>query len=86
MYTNNELKSVTLNTLRVLKSKGEKIACLTAYDATFANLVDKAGTEIILVGDSLGMVVQGHKTTVPVKIEDMIYHTKIVASSVNYSF
>ena len=84
--TNNELKSVTLNTLRDLKSKGEKIACLTAYDATFANLVDKAGTEIILVGDSLGMVVQGHKTTVPVKIEDMIYHTKIVASSVNYSF
>ena len=86
MYTNNELKTVTLNTLRDLKSKGEKIACLTAYDATFANLVDKAGTEIILVGDSLGMVVQGHKTTVPVKIEDMIYHTKIVASSVNYSF
>ena len=86
MYTNNELKSVTLNTLRDLKSKGEKIACLTAYDATFANLVDKAGTELILVVDSLGMVVQGHKTTVPVKIEDMIYHTKIVASSVNYSF
>ena len=55
MYTNNELKTVTLNTLRDLKSKGEKIACLTAYDATFANLVDKAGTEIILVGDSLGM-------------------------------
>tara|TARA_Y100000768_G_scaffold366971_1_gene329617 strand:+ start:401 stop:1216 length:816 start_codon:yes stop_codon:yes gene_type:complete len=86
MYNNNELKSVTLTTLRDLKSRGEKIACLTAYDATFANLVDKSGAEIILVGDSLGMVIQGNKTTVPVKIEDMIYHTKIVASSINYSF
>ncbi len=86
MYNNSELKSVTLNTIRQLKSKGEKIACLTAYDAAFANLVDKAGTEIILVGDSLGMVIQGHKTTVPVTIKDMIYHTKIVASSVDYSF
>ena len=86
MYNNSEFKSVTLSTLRDLKSKGEKIACLTAYDATFAHLVDKAGTDIILVGDSLGMVIQGHKTTVPVKIEDMIYHTRIVASSINYSF
>ena len=71
MYNNNELKSVTLTTLRDLKSRGEKIACLTAYDATFANLVDKSGAEIILVGDSLGMVIQGNKTTVPVKIEDL---------------
>ena len=86
MYDGKQLKSITLNTIRELKQKGEKIACLTAYDATFAHLLDQAGTEIILVGDSLGMVVQGHKTTVPVKIEDMIYHSKIVSSSLNYSF
>ena len=81
MYDGNDQKTVTLSTIKELKSKGEKIACLTAYDSTFAYQLDQAGIEIILVGDSLGMVIQGHKTTVPVKIEDMIYHSKNVSSS-----
>ena len=62
-----------------MKAEGEKIACLTAYDATFARLLDDAGIDVILVGDSLGMVVQGHDTTVPVSMEDMIYHCRSVA-------
>lgn len=65
-----------------MKKKGEKIAVLTAYDATFAKLIDRAGAEIIMVGDSLGMVVQGHENTLPVTTEDMIYHTKAVKRGV----
>ncbi|MGI9312113.1 MAG: 3-methyl-2-oxobutanoate hydroxymethyltransferase [Alphaproteobacteria bacterium] len=86
MYDGNDQKTVTLSTIKELKSKGEKIACLTAYDSTFAYQLDQAGIEIILVGDSLGMVIQGHKTTVPVKIEDMIYHSKNVSSSIKSAF
>ena len=62
-----------------MKSAGDRIACLTAYDATFARLLGEAGIEAILVGDSLGMVIQGHDTTVPVRMEDMIYHCRCVA-------
>ena len=62
-----------------MKSEGEKIACLTAYDATFARLLDETGIKVILVGDSLGMVIQGHDTTVPVRMEDMVYHCRSVA-------
>ena len=62
-----------------MKKAGQKIASLTAYDASFASLVEAAGTDIVLVGDSLGMVVQGLKTTVPVTMEDMTYHTRMVA-------
>ena len=71
--------SVTVKTLQDLKQKGEKFCCLTAYDATFARLVSEAGAETILVGDSLGMVLQGHDSTVPVTIDDMAYHTSCVA-------
>ncbi len=70
---------ITLNRLREMKARGEKIACLTAYDASFARLLDKAGVEVILVGDSLGMVIQGHSTTVPVTMDDMVYHSRAVA-------
>lgn len=70
---------ITLNRLRQMKEQGEKIACLTAYDASFARLLDGAGVEVTLVGDSLGMVIQGHKTTVPVTMEDMVYHSRAVA-------
>ncbi|HET8731291.1 MAG TPA: 3-methyl-2-oxobutanoate hydroxymethyltransferase [Moraxellaceae bacterium] len=73
------MKSVTLSTLRELKSRGEKFTCLTSYDATFTHLMGKAGIETILVGDSLGMVVQGHDSTLPVTIGDMAYHTAAVA-------
>ena len=71
--------AVTLNHLRNMKQRGEKFTCLTAYDSSFAQLLDEAGVEVILVGDSLGMVIQGHSTTVPVSMEDMIYHSRAVA-------
>ena len=69
---------VTIHTLRGMKERGEKIAMLTAYDATFARLLDEGGADVLLVGDSLGMVVQGHDTTLPVTLEDMIYHCRAV--------
>jgi 3-methyl-2-oxobutanoate hydroxymethyltransferase len=73
------MKSVTLSTLRELKSRAEKFSCLTCYDATFAHVMGQAGVETILVGDSLGNVVQGHGSTLPVSIADMAYHTAAVA-------
>jgi 3-methyl-2-oxobutanoate hydroxymethyltransferase len=79
-------KPVTLDTLRRMKAEGEKIACLTAYDASFAAAVDAAGTDVVLVGDSLGMVVQGHDTTVPVTMDDMVYHTRCVTRGLRRAF
>ena len=70
---------VTVTTLLKLKAAGEKFTMLTAYDASFASIVDQAGVDIILVGDSLGMVIQGHDSTVPVRVEDIIYHTRCVS-------
>ena len=71
--------AVNVQTLRTCKANGEKFACLTAYDATFARLLDAAGIDVILVGDSLGMVVQGHATTVPVTVDDVAYHCRAAA-------
>lgn len=71
-------KPVTLHRLREMHAKGEKIAMITAYDSTFARLVDDAGVDCILVGDSLGMLVQGHGSTVPVTLDEMVYHTRCV--------
>ena len=71
--------NVTTNTLQDLKDKGEKFCCITAYDATFSRLISEAGAETMLVGDSLGMVLQGHDSTLPVTLEDMAYHTSCVA-------
>jgi len=68
----------TIANLKQKKADGEKITCLTAYDASFAQLVEDAGVDIILVGDSLGMVVQGQETTLPVTVEQMIYHASAV--------
>jgi 3-methyl-2-oxobutanoate hydroxymethyltransferase len=65
--------------LRELKRQGEKIACLTCYDASFARVLEAAGVEVLLVGDSLGVVVQGHATTLPVSLEAMVYHTRCVS-------
>ncbi|MDI1301233.1 MAG: 3-methyl-2-oxobutanoate hydroxymethyltransferase [bacterium] len=73
------MKSVTLSTLRELKARGEKFSCLTCYDATFAHVMSQAGIETILIGDSLGMVVQGQSSTLPVSVTDMAYHTAAVA-------
>ena len=69
---------VTIHTLRQMKERGEKIAMLTAYDATFARLLDEAGADVLLVGDSLGMVIQGHDTTLPVTLEEIAYHCRAV--------
>jgi 3-methyl-2-oxobutanoate hydroxymethyltransferase len=77
---------VNVSTLRTMKSDGRPIACLTAYDASFAQLVDMAGTDLVLVGDSLGMVIQGHDTTVPVTVSDIVYHTKAVARGLQRAF
>src|SRR6185295_4981830 len=66
----------------ILRRKGgEKIVALTAYDYPFARLVDEAGADFILIGDSLGMVVQGQETTLPVTLEEVIYHSRMVARS-----
>lgn len=70
--------SITPDTLLALKQAGEKIACLTAYDASFAQALEAAGVEVLLVGDSLGMVLQGHDSTRPVTLDDMIYHAACV--------
>jgi 3-methyl-2-oxobutanoate hydroxymethyltransferase len=77
---------VNISTLRTMKAAGEPIACLTAYDASFALLVDRAGADLVLVGDSLGMVIQGHDTTVPVTVQDIIYHSRIVRRGLGRAF
>ncbi|HEX4422051.1 MAG TPA: 3-methyl-2-oxobutanoate hydroxymethyltransferase [Kofleriaceae bacterium] len=69
---------VTIHTLRQMKARGEKIAMLTAYDATFARLLEEAGADVLLVGDSLGMVIQGHETTLPVTLDEIAYHCRAV--------
>ena len=72
-------KPITVASLAAMKSRGERITCLTCYDASFARLLDTAGIDVMLVGDSLGMVLQGHGSTVPVTIEHMAYHSACVA-------
>lgn len=69
---------ITINQIRDMKQKGEKITMLTAYDYTTAKIVDQVGIPLILVGDSLGMVVLGYESTIPVTMEDMLHHTKAV--------
>ena len=77
---------VNIATLERMKADGEKIAAITAYDASFATLVDDAGIDVVLVGDSLGMVIQGHDTTVPVTLHDVIYHCRAVAKGLYRPF
>lgn len=79
MSSQNPRSPVTRATLERMKQAGEKIVCLTAYDASFAHLVDAAGVDVIIVGDSLGMVVQGKESTLPVTLDEMIYHAAAVA-------
>ena len=91
MYTQLEQRGmahppVNVSTLRRMKEQGEAIACLTAYDASYALLVDSAGTDLVLVGDSLGMVIQGHDTTVPVTVDDIVYHTRAVRRGLQRAF
>lgn len=79
-------KTLSITDLRALKQAGEKITSLTAYDASFSALLDLSGIEIILVGDSLGMVIQGHNSTLPVTIQDMVYHSRCVSSARKRAF
>lgn len=80
------MKSVTTATLLKMKQNGEKITALTAYDASFAKLFDSMGVDILLIGDSLGMVLKGEKDTLAVSIDEVAYHTKSVASGIQRSF
>jgi 3-methyl-2-oxobutanoate hydroxymethyltransferase len=91
MYTQLQMRDsarppVTLTTLAKMRAEGEPIAALTCYDASFAVLVDEANADIVLVGDSVGMVVQGHDTTVPVTMDQMVYHTQAVARGTHRPF
>jgi 3-methyl-2-oxobutanoate hydroxymethyltransferase len=79
-------RALTIDDLFGMKRDGEKIAMLTSYDATFAKAMDRAGVDIILVGDSLGMVVQGRDSTVGVSVEDVAYHTACVARALERTF
>jgi len=71
--------AITVPKLRQMKADGERIVSLTAYDASFARLMDACGVDVVLVGDSLGMVVQGHKSTLPVTVADIVYHSACVS-------
>jgi len=91
MYTQLEQRGmqrppVNVATLQQMKADGEPIACVTAYDASFAVLVDAAGADLVLVGDSLGMVIQGHDTTVPVTVDHIVYHARSVARRLHRPF
>ena len=91
MYTQLQLRDssrppVTLTTLANMKAKGEKIAALTCYDASFAGLVDESDADVVLVGDSMGMVIQGHRTTVPVTMDHIVYHCSAVARGLHRPF
>jgi len=91
MYTHLELRDsqrppVNLGTLQKMKADKQKIACITCYDASFAALVDEADADVDLVGDSLGMVFQGHDTTVPVTMDQIVYHCRAVARGLHRPF
>lgn len=73
------MHDITIKTLNDMKARGEKIAVLTSYDASFTVQAEAAGIDVLLIGDSLGMVVQGHESTLPVTLEEMVYHTANVA-------
>jgi 3-methyl-2-oxobutanoate hydroxymethyltransferase len=83
MSVNKEIKKVTTNTLLKMKEAGEKISMLTAYDFSFAKIIDGAGIDVMLVGDSASNVMAGHETTVPITLEHMIYHAQSVIRAIN---
>jgi len=86
MSVNKEVKKITTHTLQKMKSTGEKISMITAYDYSFAQIFDAAGIEIILVGDSASNVMAGHETTLPITLDQMIYHASSVVRGVKRCF
>jgi len=85
MSVNKEIKRVTTNTLQEMKNKGEKIAMLTAYDYSMATIIDDAGIDVLLVGDSASNVMAGHETTLPITLDQMIYHASSVVRAAKRS-
>ena len=83
MSVNKEIKKVTTNTLQKMKAAGEKISMLTAYDFSFARIIDAAGIDVILVGDSASNVMAGHETTLPITLDQMIYHASSVIRGIH---
>ncbi len=83
MSVQKEIKKVTTHTLQMMKSAGEKISMITAYDFSFAKIFDTAGIDIILVGDSASNVMAGHETTLPITLDQMIYHAQSVVRGIN---
>lgn len=83
MSVHKEIKKVTTNVLQEMKKRGEKIAMLTAYDFTMARIIDSAGIDVILIGDSASNVMAGHETTLPITLDQMIYHASSVVRAVN---
>jgi 3-methyl-2-oxobutanoate hydroxymethyltransferase len=83
MSNNKEIRKVTTNTLQKMKASGEKITMLTAYDFSFARIIDGAGIDVILVGDSASNVMAGHETTLPITMDQMIYHAQSVIRGIN---
>jgi 3-methyl-2-oxobutanoate hydroxymethyltransferase len=85
MSTHTEIKKITTHTLEKMKARNEKIAMITAYDFSFAKIFDQAGIDVILVGDSASNVMAGHETTLPITLDQMIYHASSVIRGVNRS-
>src|SRR6185369_7088912 len=83
MSVQKEIKKITTNTLQKMKSNGEKISMITAYDFSFAKIIDSAGIDVILVGDSASNVMAGHETTLPITLDQMIYHASSVVRAIN---
>ena len=83
MYTSKDIPKITTHVLQEMKLRGEKIAMLTAYDYSMAKILDEAGIDVILVGDSASNVMAGHKTTLPITLNEMIYHASSVMRAVN---
>src|SRR6187401_1128739 len=86
MSVNKEIKKITTNTLQKMKANGEKISMITAYDFSFGRIFDAAGIDIILVGDSASNVMAGHETTLPITLDQMIYHAQSVVRGIKRSF
>lgn len=82
----SKLKKINVNTFSKMKAEGEKVTCLTAYDYTSSVMLDKAGVDLILVGDSLGMVMNGYKSTIPVTLDEVIYHCKSVRKGASRAY
>ena len=86
MSVHSQQPRITVRKLKEMKAQGEKIACLTAYDVSFAQVLDNNGVDVVLVGDSLGMVIQGLETTLPVTMDEMVYHGQAVSRGLKHAF